>query len=352
MIPGLPALNERRSDAVSQAGVNSSAVFAAAGWRRVSTLIEKRQAHWFEKRNERNCMQKAKKKTDALVKKIEQIPTLPAISQKVLETVQDEEASMDKIARLIEQDQALAANVLKVANSSFYGCLGTVSSIDHALVLLGMNEIKSILLGFSVHNFFSNHLTKQRFDHEKFWRHGIICSQVAKLLGRQFRIQNDSTLFLIGLIHDIGKIVVDQYLQDDFEQIIDHISAGKTTFSTAEKAVLGVTHYQIAAKLLKQWRFPDNVIMPVLYHHAPWYDKSYEMSSIIIYLANVLTHLAGHSCYSDERQIDPRTFTNSPEFAYALQSGIDLDYEKTLNLVNQIRQTIVAEADNVMRLFD
>ncbi len=296
-------------------------------------------------------MQKAKLKTDALIKKIEQIPTLPAISQKVLETLRDEDAPMDKIARLIEQDQALAVNVLKIANSSFYGCLSTVSSIDHALVVLGMKEIKSILLGFSVHNFFSNHQAKKRFDHEKFWRHGIICSQVAKLLGRQFRIQNDSTLFLIGLIHDIGKIVVDQYLQEDFEQIIDHISAGKTTFSTAEKAVLGVTHYQIAAKLLKQWQFPNNVIMPVLYHHAPWYDKNHEMSSIIIFLANKLTHLAGHSCYSDEMPIDPRRFTESPEFAYALKSGIDLEHEKIMNLVTQIRQTIVVEADNVMRLF-
>jgi HD-like signal output (HDOD) protein len=298
-------------------------------------------------------MQKLKKKTDILIKKIEQIPTLPAISQKVLEIVRSEDASIDKIAPLVEQDPALASNVLKVANSSFYGCLSRVSSIDHALVVLGINETKSILLGFSVHNFFSQHRGKnRRFDHTRFWRHGIICSQVAKLLGRQFRVQNDSTLFLVGLIHDIGKIVLDQYLTEDFEQIIERVSSGRMTFSAAEKEVLGATHYQIAAKLLKQWHFPNSVIMPVLYHHAPWYDKGYEMSSIIVYLANILTHLVDYSCSSGEKRIDLQAFTGSREFDYILKNGLDFDQEMFVNIISQIRQTIVAETDNIMRLFD
>lgn len=298
-------------------------------------------------------MQKPKKKTDILIRKIEQIPTLPAISQKVLEIVRGEDASIDKIAPLVEQDPALASNVLKIANSSFYGCLSRVSSIDHALVVLGINETKSILLGFSVHNFFSRHREKdRRFDHTRFWRHGIICSQVAKLLGRQFMVQNDSTLFLIGLIHDIGKIVLDQYLPEDFEQIVEQVSSGRMTFSAAEKEVLGATHYQIAAKLLKQWNFPSSVILPVLYHHAPWYDKSYEMSSIIVYLANILTHLVDYSCHPGEKKIDLQAFTGSREFDYLLKNGLDFDQETFMNLISRIRQTIVVEADNVLGLFE
>ncbi len=297
-------------------------------------------------------MAKTTKSIHALVKKIEEIPTLPAISQKVLTTVSDEDASISEISSLIEKDQALATQILKVANSAFYGFLHNVSSIDHALVILGINEVKSILLGFSVHNFFSQH-EGALCDQKRFWRHAIICSQVTKLLGRRFNIRNDETLFLIGLIHDIGKVVLDQYFYDDFEQIISYISATKTTFSKAEKAILGTTHYQIAAKLLTQWQFPENVIMPILYHHAPWYDKNYETSSIIVYLANILTHLVGHSCYPDEKQIDLHEFTNSPEFAFILKSGIELDYETMLNLTGgQIRQTMLAEADNVMRLFE
>jgi len=296
-------------------------------------------------------MAKTTKSLNTLIKKIEEIPTLPAISQKVLATASDEDASISEIASLIEKDQALATQVLKVANSAFYGFLHNVSSIDHALVILGINEVKSILLGFSVHNFFSQH-EGSLCDPKRFWRHSIICSQVTKLLGRRFNIQNDETLFLVGLIHDIGKVVLDQYLHEDFEQIISYISTTKTTFSDAEKAILGTTHYQIAAKLLTQWQFPDNVIMPILYHHAPWYDKNYETSSIIVYLANILTHLVGYSCSPDERQIDLHEFTKSPEFAFVLKSGVELDYETMMNLTNQIRQTILAEADNVMRLFE
>ena len=296
-------------------------------------------------------MQKAKKDMSALIKKVEQIPTLPAVSQKILEIVKDEDVSIKEIVTLIETDQALAAKLLKVANSAFYGCLNKVSSIDHATVILGMKEVKSILLGFSVQNFFAQH-EGSLCDQTRFWRHGIICSQVAKLLGRNFNIRNDETLFLIGLIHDIGKVVLDQYLYEEFEQIIEYLSANKSTFSQAEKAVIGTTHYQIAAKLLRQWQFPNDVIMPILYHHAPWYDKEYEISSIMIYLANILTHLVGFSCYPDEKKIDLQEFINSQEFSFVLQNGIDLDYEKILNLMNQIRQTIIAEADNVMRLFE
>lgn len=296
-------------------------------------------------------MPKATPKISALIKKVEQIPTLPAMSRKVLEITQDETASMHEIAELIETDQALAAKLLKVANSAFYGSINTVSSIDHAVVVLGISEVKSILLGFSVHNFFAQH-EGTLCDQKRFWHHAIICSQIAKLLGRKFYVRNDDTLFLIGLIHDIGKVVLDQYLYDDFEQIIAYVAANRSTFSEAEKAILGTTHYQIAAKLLRQWQFPDNVIMPVLYHHAPWYDKEFETSSIIIYLANILTHLVGFSCLPDEKKIDLNSFTHSPEFSFILKTGIDLDYESMMNLINHIRQTIITEADNVMQLFE
>jgi len=95
--------------------------------------------------------------------------------------------------------------------------------------------------------------------------------------------------------------------------------------SNAEKEILGTTHYQITAKLLKQWKFPTKVIMQVLYYHAPWYNKKYETNSIILYLANILTKLSGYSCHKDEKQININEFANSPEIDFAIKSGFDLD---------------------------
>ncbi|MBW1677101.1 MAG: HDOD domain-containing protein [Deltaproteobacteria bacterium] len=296
-------------------------------------------------------MNKIKRNKKKLVKRIRQIPTLPIISQKIMTIVGNENASFEELARVIEKDQALAIKILKVANSAFYGFLSSISSLEHALVILGINEVKSIVLGFSVQNFFS-HSESDAFDRTRFWKHAIICSQVAKLLGRHYNIRDDDSLFLTGLIHDMGKVVLDEYFHEEFLQIIEHLCSNNSTFSEAEREILGTTHYQIAATLLKQWDFPDKVIMQVLYHHAPWYDENYGTNSIIIYLANILTKLSGYSCHTDEKQIDPHAFANSSEIDFIIKSGFDLDYETIKNLTSHIRESISVEGDNIMRLFE
>ena len=287
---------------------------------------------------------------DAILGTIESIPTLPIISQKIMEITGDEDASFKKLVGIVEKDQALAVKILKVANSAFYGLLSKVTSLEHALVVLGTNQVKSVVLGSSVHGFFSDD-KKGPFDRTRFWKHAIICSQVAELLGKNFKIKKDDSLFLAGLIHDVGKVILDKYFHEEFLQIMDHVSSNGTTFSEAESQVLGTTHYQIAAKLLKQWKFPDMVIMQVLYHHAPWYDIHYMTNSNIVYLANIFTKLAGYTCHPDERAIDLAELASSPEMAFINKSGFALDYETMEDLNSQIQASVVAEADNVMTLF-
>ncbi|NVM21162.1 MAG: HDOD domain-containing protein [Desulfobacterales bacterium] len=296
-------------------------------------------------------MNKIKKNRDKLIRNIERIPSIPIVSQKIMKIAGDESVSFKELVKIIEKDQALAVKILKVANSSFYGFLSKVSSLHHAVVILGINEVKSIVLGFSVHNFFSHSATDD-FNRTQFWKHSIVCSQVAKLLGAHFNIQDDDSIFLCGLIHDMGKVALDQYFHEDFLRIIEYISLNNTTFSKAEKEILGTTHYQIAAKLLKQWQFPDKVIMQVLYHHAPWQDKNHGANHIIIYLANILAKLAGYPCLPSEKQIDLHEFANSQEFNFVIKSGFDLDYQTMEKLLIQIQELLLGEADNVMRLLE
>ncbi len=293
---------------------------------------------------------KNNKNRDRIIKKIEELPTLPIISHKIIEIIRNEDANFKELVRIVEKDQALALKILKIANSTFYGFLSRISSLEHALNLLGANEVRAIVLGSSVYNFFSN-AKSNGFDRRRFWEHSILCSQITKFLGTHFNIQNDDSLFLSGLIHDMGKVVIDQYFHEEFLQIIEYISSKNTTFSNAEKEILGTTHYQIAAKLLKQWKFPDKVIMQVFYHHAPWYDKNYEVNSIILYLSNILTKLSGYSCHQDEKHIDLNEFANSPEINFIVKNGFDLDYETIKNLISHIQEFVSGEADNMMSFF-
>lgn len=288
---------------------------------------------------------------DNLIQKIEEIPTIPIVSQRIMQISGDDEAPFKDFVKIIEKDQALASKILRVANSAFYGFSSKVTSLEHAFVILGINEVKSIALGCSLYNFFS-HSESDAFDRTRFWKHAIICSQAAKFLGLHFNTRNGDSLFLAGLIHDIGKLVLDQYFHGEFVQILEYVSLTKTTFSKAEKKIVGTTHYEIAAKLLKQWRFPEEVITQILYHHGPWHDKNHRRNSTIIYLANVLTKCAGYPCHPEEKQIDLHEFANSSEVDFITKTGLDLDYEKIGRLISNIQEYIVMEDDNVMRLFD
>jgi putative nucleotidyltransferase with HDIG domain len=265
--------------------------------------------------------------------------------------LEDKNVSIKKLSELIEKDQALAVRILKVANSAFYATLSKVSSIDHALVILGLQEVKGILLAFSIHNFFSQ-TQFNGFGREDFWKHSMICAQIAKYLAQNFSVQKDETLFLSGLIHDMGKIVFDQYLHEEFLKIIDYVSTNNTGFSKAEKEILGITHYQVAAKLLQKWNFPEKVIMQVFYHHAPWHDKNYVSGSIIIYLSNLFTKLVGYPCHPSEKQVDLVQFAHSKVMDFIVQNGFDLDYDTIERMANQIREFISLEAQNALSLFE
>ncbi len=288
---------------------------------------------------------------EQIIRQIEEIPTLPIVSQRILALLADENAAYNDIVKVVENDQSLALKILKVANSSFYGNLNKISSLEHAMIKLGMNEVRSIVLGVSVYEFFSSGRDPV-FDRERFWKHAIVCSQVTKYLMGYYRIAYDDSLFLAGLTHDMGKVVVDRYFHDDFVRILEYLECNNCTFSKAEKAVMGTTHYQISAKLLNQWRFPRKVIMSILYHHAPWADQGLERHSVILYLANIITKMAGYSCHPGEKKIDPVEFSGSSKADFISKTGFELSPDTMINMVNHVRECVSQESDNVMRLFE
>jgi len=290
------------------------------------------------------------KSIERIVRAIEQVPTLPIISHRIQSLFIQDEVTIRQVGEIIEHDPPLAVKILKIVNSSFFGLLNNVSSIDHALVILGFEEVRNIVLGFSIQHFFN--MRSNGFDRKRFWVHSVICSQIAKYLGRHFNIVDDGTFFLSGLIHDLGKLVADQYLHDEFELIVNYIGDTHTTFTKAEKEIMGVTHYQIGAKLLQQWHFPKKVIMQIFYHHAPWYDKNFTSGSIILYLANLLTKLAGYPCHQDEKQISLADVINPSVLDFINKNGFELDQDECELMITHIHDFIAAEQNNVLRIFD
>jgi len=287
---------------------------------------------------------------ESILNKIEELPTLPAVSQRILELMTDENVSNRDIARLVENDQSMALKIMKIANSAFFGSLTRATSLEQAMVKIGMNEVRSIVLAVSVYDFFSNS-DSGVFDRKRFWKHGIVCSQAAKYLGSHYRAGND-TLFISGLVHDMGKAVLDEYFHDEFIKIINYLELKGCTFSEAEKTVMGITHSQIAAKLLTKWKFPDEIIRQILYHHAPSEAGEFERGAIILYLADIITKAAGYSCHVNEETTDMQDFSQSDQVSYINEKGFKLDYDLLERFVRHVQESIVREADNMISLFD
>lgn len=279
---------------------------------------------------------------------IEEIPALPEISRQVEALLDDDRVPLGKLAEVIEKDVALAVRIVKFANSPFYGTLSRVSSIDHALAILGLREVRAILMAVSVSRVFPAAKGSKDFDRAGFWRHSVATSQIAKYLARQFRVGREDTLFFAGLIHDLGKLVLDEYLHSRFQAIIRTVVQQHTTFSKAEKETVGVAHYHIAAKLLQKWQFPVNILMPIFFHHAPWHDRNTGLLSTTLYLANILAKMAGCHTMTGEETLDPASFLKSPGFQHVVKSGFDLDRSSLAGLLANIRQMLAAGGDELL----
>jgi HD-like signal output (HDOD) protein len=287
-------------------------------------------------------------KLDVIVAAIEQIPTLPKTSSDIMSAIDDKDVNIDRITELIEQDPALAVQVLKFANSPFCGTIHTVSSIKHAIVVMGLGEIKSLLLVFAVQKFFDSSVVDND-NRKRFWTHSLVCSHVANYLARYFQRPADDTIFISALIHDLGKIILDQYLHKEFLEIIDYITMEGSGFMVAEKVVVGLTHCQIAAKLLKQWCFPQKVVMQVFYHHAPWQDSEFSGNATIIYLANILTKMAGYPCLEEEEKLEPAVFVQSKSFTRLKECGFDLDGDSFQQLFDDV--SALLKDDQSVKMF-
>jgi putative nucleotidyltransferase with HDIG domain len=292
----------------------------------------------------------AKIQVDDIINKIEHLPTLPVVSKRIKKLLKKDEITIRNLEDLIEKEAPLASKILKIANSSFYGLINKTSSPEHALEILGLKEVKNIVLAFSIQNYFTK--AKNNPDNERFWKHSIVCSQIAKFLGNHFNVPGKDTLFLSGLIHDIGKLIFDQYFHDKFLETVNMAVSKQIKFSEAEKNVLGVTHYQVAAKLLQQWQFPKEVIMQVFYHHAPWYDLNYTSGSIIIYLSDVMSKISGYTCIENEQKTEIDALINSKVFDFLIKNGFDLNKKTLEKLLDRTNDLITNETNNVLKIFD
>ena len=209
----------------------------------------------------------AEKEIKSAVERIQKLPTLPDVGMRILELASDPEVSMGEMSRAIDHDPSLAARVLKVANSPFYGMPRQVDSLQLALVILGLNEVRNIALGIMILKVLKDLDTNATYDREKFWVHSVSCGVAARILGRKLSVSNEGADFIVGLLHDMGKIIIDEYFHPEFAQIYKRAVRGDARMIDAESELLGESHDHVGGWLADKWRLPDTLCEAIVHHH-------------------------------------------------------------------------------------
>jgi len=209
------------------------------------------------------------KNVRAVIDQINNLPTLPQVVTRVIQLSENPDTSASDIARVISSDQALMTKVLKVVNSAYFGLPRKISTLTQATVILGFNTVKNLAITASVLKMFGAGGGEERFKREDFWRHSLGCAAGARVLAKQCRFLSPEEAFVAGLIHDIGKIVIDQLLHEEFERILDLVHQKHIPIIDAEKQILGVTHADIGQWLGTKWNFPNHLVDSIAYHHRP-----------------------------------------------------------------------------------
>lgn len=218
---------------------------------------------------------------------IQKLPSMPSIVLELLDNFNNEKVDIATLANKIARDQAIVARVMRVANSSFFGLSGQVSSISEAVSVLGFNNLRGMVMAAGIINALPR--PSQGFDWTVFWRHSIRTAVCAKVLAKSVGLSPE-TAFTAGLLHDIGKLVMGVYFPQAFEQARE-LDAGSTIENLqAERTALGMDHAEIGGEVAKRWHFPPEIREAVELHHAEPRAGVEKTLTDVIYVANLFAH--------------------------------------------------------------
>jgi len=213
---------------------------------------------------------KAKLVVEKALASIGDIATLPEVTIKIIQIVEDPKSTARDLHDVIKNDPALSVKVLKVVNSAFYGLPGQVASVDRAIILLGLSAVKNIAIAASIARLFKGKRISEQFSAADLWRHSVAVAVTARAVGKlsPHPVMLDE-LFVAGMIHDIGILVERQSFPEQFSEVIRRCGETGQEFLECEREVIGADHQAFGVGLTTKWKFPRHLRAAVGFHHNP-----------------------------------------------------------------------------------
>lgn len=205
---------------------------------------------------------------NSIAGKVENLPTLPGIAIKLLQAVQKKEPNISELGEIISKDVVLTAKILKLVNSSFYSLYSRITTVDHAIKLLGLNTVKNLALGFSLITGFQKK-EGNAIDYSRFWRDSLVGAIAARLLAKKIQPALCEDAFFMGLLQNIGSLALAFCLPEQYRVVLSEATKDDGKWHQAENHFLGFNHMEVGEYLIKSWGLPEAFYIPIGYHHCP-----------------------------------------------------------------------------------
>lgn len=214
-----------------------------------------------------------------ITENVTKVPALPQIVVKLLELLQDPDTSASQIEDLIQKEPGLAAQVLKLVNSAFYAMPTPIGDIKRAVTILGFREIKNIVVANSIGKAFKGVKLPKSFEMKTFWRHSLVNACVTRFMAENSNQKIDGDAFTLGLLHDIGKLILAAYAPETMEAIINYAIEKEISFFDAEKEFMVTNHPEIGAWLSEKWKMPASLTDSIRNHHNPEHFEKHVLTA-------------------------------------------------------------------------
>lgn len=232
------------------------------------------------------------------------LPTIPMVATRIMRLVLEEHTTADELARIIASDPAVAARVLKISNSSFYGCQSQIQTLPHAIMMLGFVTLKSVVVTASAKQVYNPFGLIEKL----LWEHSFGAGIAARIIAAETGIVNPDEAFLGGLFHDLGKQIMNFTDKNRFQELIQRCYNEEISFATAESQLFAYSHDEAGALVVRKWNFPENLVKAVMYHHKPEFDADEDPYVLclanVVSLANLFCHRLGIGTIHSKKELD------------------------------------------------
>jgi HD-like signal output (HDOD) protein len=221
------------------------------------------------------------------VQKIKKLPTLPVIAQEILSLASADLTSVGKMERVVENDPAISAKILSVANSVFFGVKVRTKTLDRAIMRIGFDNVKSIALGISLMTVLQNGKSGNVIDYKRIYNHSVTVGFLARLLATRLRLDFADEIMMNGMLHDMGYLVLNKYFSEEYGNVLTAFKKGDSLLD-AEKNILDFNHTDIGSWLIEKWNLPNAILDTTLHHHSPELAKRNGKRVAVIHVADYL----------------------------------------------------------------